>query len=116
MRTRTLLTLLLAFVAVSLALWDFAPRTSSQGKPRDIRTREKESPDSAEKGTSGIGQILPELDQDQKRTWPLTADSQSADDDPDLPPGLAGKIDKEAYLRARGDYIDMLRGLSSDET
>ena len=116
MRTRTLLTLLLAFVAVSLALWDFAPRTSSQGKPRDIRTREKESPDSAEKGTSGIGQILPELDQDQKRTWPLTADSQSADDDPDLPPGLSGRIDKEAYLQARGDYIDMLRGLSSDET
>jgi photosystem II stability/assembly factor-like uncharacterized protein len=31
-------------------------------------------------------------------------------DDPDLPHGLAGKIDKEAYLRARGDYIDMRRG------
>src|SRR5437867_7917008 len=115
MRTRTLLTLLLAFVAVSLALWDFAPRTSSQGKHRDIRTREKKRPDSAEKGTSGIGQILPELDQDQKRRSPLTADSQSDDDDdPDLPPGLSGKIDKEAYLQARGDYIDMLRGRSSD--
>mgnify|MGYP003693769655 CR=1 FL=1 len=23
---------------------------------------------------------------------------------------MAGKIDKEAYLRARGDYFDMLRG------
>lgn len=31
-------------------------------------------------------------------------------DDPDLPPWMAGKIDKEAYLRLRGDYIDMLRG------
>src|SRR5437773_1471512 len=59
MRTRTLLTLLLAFVAVSLALWDFAPRTSSQGKPHDIRTREKESPDSAEKGTSAAVAVWP---------------------------------------------------------
>src|ERR1051325_5772242 len=31
-------------------------------------------------------------------------------DDPDLPPWMAGKIDKEASLRLRGDYIDMLRG------
>ena len=23
---------------------------------------------------------------------------------------MAGKVDKEAYLRARGDYFDMLRG------
>ena len=31
-------------------------------------------------------------------------------EDPDLPPWMAGKIDKEAYLRLRGDYVDMLRG------
>ena len=31
-------------------------------------------------------------------------------EDPDLPPWMAGKIDKEAYLRLRGDNIDMLRG------
>ena len=31
-------------------------------------------------------------------------------DDPDLPPWMVGKIDKEEYLRLRGDYIDMLRG------
>jgi photosystem II stability/assembly factor-like uncharacterized protein len=36
------------------------------------------------------------------------------DDDPDLPPGLAGRIDKEAYLRARGDYIDLVRGRTSE--
>src|SRR6185295_8147735 len=36
------------------------------------------------------------------------------DEDPDLPPGMAGKIDKEAYLRARGDYFDMLRGREGD--
>jgi photosystem II stability/assembly factor-like uncharacterized protein len=32
------------------------------------------------------------------------------EEDPDLPPGMTGKVDKEAYLRARGDYFDMLRG------
>src|SRR5258705_11781686 len=54
---------------------------------------------------------------DQGRTGPiensilLSEDLEVQDaEDPDLPPGLAGKIDKEAYLRLRGDYIDMLRG------
>src|SRR6185503_14731757 len=32
------------------------------------------------------------------------------DDDPDLPPGMAGRVDKGEYLRARADYFDMLRG------
>jgi photosystem II stability/assembly factor-like uncharacterized protein len=35
-------------------------------------------------------------------------------DDPDLPPWMVGKIDKEEYLRLRGDYIDMLRGRPID--
>jgi HYR domain-containing protein len=39
-----------------------------------------------------------------------TQTEEELDDDPDLPPGMNGKIDKETYLRARGDYIDMLRG------
>src|ERR1051325_3475677 len=39
---------------------------------------------------------------------------EDIDDDPDLPPGMGGKIDKEAYLRARADYIDMLRGRIGD--
>jgi hypothetical protein len=30
--------------------------------------------------------------------------------DPDLPPGMAGKIDKETYLRRRAEQLDMLRG------
>ena len=35
-------------------------------------------------------------------------------DDPDLPPGMSGKVDKEAYLTARGEYFDMLRGRESE--
>ena len=37
------------------------------------------------------------------------------EEDPDLPPGMAGLIDKEAYLRLRGDYIDLRRGRPFDE-
>lgn len=33
-----------------------------------------------------------------------------ADADPDLPPGLSGKINKADYLRRRADNIDLLRG------
>ncbi|HEX8076972.1 MAG TPA: hypothetical protein VF511_04085, partial [Chthoniobacterales bacterium] len=39
------------------------------------------------------------------------ADTETAEaEDPDLPPGMAGSVDKAEYLRARADYIDMLRG------
>jgi hypothetical protein len=34
-----------------------------------------------------------------------------AQDDPDLPPDHAGVLDKEAFLRARNDHIDLLRGV-----
>ena len=37
------------------------------------------------------------------------------DEDPDLPPGMTGRVDKEAYLRARGENIDMLRGRLGDD-
>src|SRR6185369_15261476 len=40
----------------------------------------------------------------------VVPEDPEGEEDPDLPPGMAGKIDKEAYLRARGDYVDMLRG------
>src|SRR6267154_4309409 len=41
------------------------------------------------------------------------AQSQDADDeqDPDLPPGTRGSIDKEAYLRMRDEYIALRRGI-----
>jgi photosystem II stability/assembly factor-like uncharacterized protein len=47
-------------------------------------------------------------------TVPVSEAGADDDDDPDLPPGMTGKIDKEAYLRARGDYVDMLRGREGD--
>lgn len=35
-------------------------------------------------------------------------------DDPDLPPGMAGKINKADYLRQRADYVNMRRGRPYD--
>src|SRR4029453_14587383 len=40
----------------------------------------------------------------------IVPEDPEGEEDPDLPPGMTGKVDKEAYLRARGDYFDMLRG------
>ena len=41
----------------------------------------------------------------------IVEDQEDGDaEDPDLPPWMVGKIDKEAYLRLRGDYIDMFAG------
>ena len=40
----------------------------------------------------------------------IATDDDDDNDDPDLPPGMSGRVDKEAYLRARGDYFDLLRG------
>src|SRR5689334_15638066 len=52
----------------------------------------------------------------KKPSSPAAATHPEEDDsdDPDLPPGLSGKIDKEAYLRARADYIDLLRGRTGE--
>ncbi|MET0624294.1 MAG: HYR domain-containing protein [Pyrinomonadaceae bacterium] len=33
-----------------------------------------------------------------------------AGEDPDLPPGMSGKIDKATYLRLRADYVNLRRG------
>ncbi|MEO6324424.1 MAG: hypothetical protein ABIT01_04670, partial [Thermoanaerobaculia bacterium] len=37
-------------------------------------------------------------------------DEVEGDNDPDLPPGMAGKIDKGEYLRKRAEYINEKRG------
>src|SRR5262245_9561878 len=37
--------------------------------------------------------------------------AQQEDEDPDLPPGTAGKIDKLSFMRAREEQIDLMRGV-----
>src|SRR5689334_15120583 len=108
--------LLFSFVLISFAVaWDFTPRTSgrnSQGnqvessrlaKKARSRNLNKHAAESRNNifSTSLYGPIP------EPTVIPVDPEGE---EDPDLPPGMAGKIDKEAYLRARGDYVDMLRG------
>jgi len=110
------LAFLFTFVLISLAVaWDFTPRTSGRNSQEsqvassrlakkarsgNLNTYAAESPNNTF-STSLYGPI-PEPT--------IVPQDPEGEEDPDLPPGMAGKIDKEAYLRARGDYIDMLRG------
>ena len=109
--TRT--ALLVSFVAIIFAVaWDFTPGTA--GRNGKVQS-------SALTSASGGGHVFaPASIKSMLRTngsMPIPQPTVTVDDpetsddeDPDLPPGMAGKIDKEAYLRARGDYFDMLRG------
>src|SRR6476646_6309801 len=97
-------------VAGLLAVVNLAPSSSSQSvalqrgrretEPQERRPEPRERRSGRENAKTPIKTTL----------VPLTEEGSEESDDPDLPPGMAGKIDKETYLRARGDYIDMLRG------
>src|SRR5262249_30146932 len=103
-----------SFVVISFALaWDFTPLTSGRNsqkhqvesshratKARSLNTYTAKAPNNTV-STSLYGPI-PEPT--------VVPEDPEGEEDPDLPAGMAGKIDKEAYLRARGDYFDMLRG------
>lgn len=42
--------------------------------------------------------------------------ARAQDQDPDLPASVSGRIDKDAYLQARSEFIAMLRGFADDPT
>jgi photosystem II stability/assembly factor-like uncharacterized protein len=114
---RWVLVFTLATASFVLA-WDFTPRAATQGKqgPSSAAPLRKASePSVPEESVKKMREALSHGEIDQSSSI-LKPDDQdlSDEDDPDLPPGMAGRIDKEAYLRARGDYIDMLRGRDSE--
>src|SRR5262249_53195825 len=103
-----------SFVVISFAVtWDFTPRTSG----RNSQESKVKSSRLATKARSGnLNRDAPNKNF-SSRLLPgpvpeptVVPEDPEGEEDPDLPPGMAGKIDKEAYLRARGDYFDMLRG------
>jgi photosystem II stability/assembly factor-like uncharacterized protein len=121
MNKATRLALLLSLVAISFAVaWDFTPRTSSHDKAKvEVETSRSTSKALSNHHSSfarSVNRILAGNINSPVPQPTVSVDdpAEGDDDDPDLPPGMAGKIDKEAYLRARGDYIDMLRGRNSD--
>jgi photosystem II stability/assembly factor-like uncharacterized protein len=71
------------------------------GKPKDVLV--KEFLRDLNKNIQPQSILLPGAEYDEES------------EDPDLPPGMAGLVDKEAYLRLRGDYIDMRRGRPFEE-
>src|ERR1700752_203796 len=112
-RTRWILLISLITVAMITA-WNFTPNTSSQ-------SREKKEAASSSRQEQLRQTDKRDLDREQKReqTGKKTElqslqvgegeDESEEADDPDLPPGMAGRVDKAAYLRARADYINLLR-------
>src|ERR1041384_425395 len=110
------LAFLFSFVLISFALaWDFTPRTSG----RNSEESKVESSRLATKARSGNLNTYAAKSPNNTFSTSLydpipeptvVPQDPEGEEDPDLPPGMAGKIDKEAYLRARGDYFDMLRG------
>src|SRR4029079_2458568 len=110
--------LLVIFAVMILLSVSFTPSASTQVKkpssPRPAAARKK-----ADDPRSSVKRAAKELQKGTKDKDALTSSilipsdddkDNEEDEDPDLPPWMAGKIDKEAYLRLRADYVDMLRG------
>lgn len=97
---------------VSLLSFNFISSASIQGKREDpVNSKGKRRAAPSRQAAEPASREL------QRRNEPeelkVVVNEEEAVD-PDLPPGMAGKIDKEEYLRGRGDYIDMLRGRTGD--
>src|SRR6185503_17884842 len=114
-------TLLFSLLAISFAVaWDFTPRSAGRNKGKvEVNTfgpaTKLQSDRQAALGAKTLNGLLPEANLGPVPEPTIAPEpAEGDDDDPDLPPGMTGKVDKEAYLRARGDYFDMLRGRDQD--
>ncbi len=106
--------LLIAISIVSLLAFNFTSSASTQGKKDATnRAKVKKQGPSAESAIKQVKKTTGKAGSSEPEELQQVVDEDDADD-PDLPPGMAGRIDKEEYLRARGDYIDMLRGRTGD--
>ena len=116
--TRWVLLLILA-TTLFLAGWSLTPSTLSHSGPAaGIPPAGKEA---AQQQGDSSAKIMKRLLQAGRNDDPIESSELTGadlatmeDEDPDLPPGMTGRVDKEAYLRARGDNIDMLRGRVGD--
>ena len=104
-------TLLLSLIAISFAVaWDFIPRSAGRNSGKAHTKTSGASGKLKLNALPGMTNNLSPIP--EPSVAPEPADGE--DEDPDLPPGMAGKVDKGAYLRARGDYFDMLRGRTGE--
>ena len=117
MKSKTRWSLLFTLVAAALLVgWNSTPRVKSQSptKNRLSQNRKAEQESAPNVAVDKSAQrLLDALDLsviDDNSLFISETDEGEDAEDPDLPSWMAGKIDKEAYLRLRGDYVDMLRG------
>src|SRR6266849_3375215 len=100
--------LLLVFMIAGFgSLADSDSRESGKGSAEASGTQQTylfTSPTPSKQSDNGVKEI--ENRQDQK-------DEPGEEDgnDPDLPPGMRGSIDKETYLRMRDEYVALRRGI-----
>lgn len=113
MRNDQKFVLLLVLIGMmSLLAFNFTSSASNQGKKdSSVKSQGKKRAGQSRQSNKPPTEDLQRTNDPQELK--VVVDEEEADD-PDLPPGMAGKIDKEEYLRARGDYIDMLRGRTGD--
>jgi photosystem II stability/assembly factor-like uncharacterized protein len=105
--------LLCLIIAAFVMTWDLTPRSagSNASKSSGSSARLAQKAGKTQGGGAKIDKRSEGKTGDTKKPVVKIATSDDDDnDDPDLPPGMAGRVDKEAYLRARGDYFDLLRG------
>jgi photosystem II stability/assembly factor-like uncharacterized protein len=100
------------FIIVAFLALSFSSSASTQGKKSSTAAKKKTN--DPRQSVERTVRRLQKKTGDQnapKSSILISDDNEDGDaDDPDLPPWMVGKIDKEAYLRLRGDYIDLLRG------
>jgi hypothetical protein len=112
-------TLLITLTIAALLIgWNTTQLVSSQSSSKNTKSESNRKAKQTRGSSAAVDEwaknafdVL-DLGKAEERSLFVDGDDQGleGDEDPDLPPWLAGKIDKGTYLQMRGDNIDMLRG------
>jgi hypothetical protein len=101
----------LVFASIAVA-WNFTPLTAGRNKANSGTSNTSLIQKQGQKQAGA--KVNKQANAAEAAAEGERPEGEEDDEDPDLPPGMAGRVDKEAYLRARGDYFDMLRGRDAE--
>jgi photosystem II stability/assembly factor-like uncharacterized protein len=102
---------LTAVAALCALVWNGPRSASGQGQERGAK--KSEINDARSRSDKGAKRMLDESIRGGKGEESILepeGEQEAEGEDPDLPPWMAGKIDKAAYLRLRADYVNLRRG------
>ncbi len=111
--TRWMLIFCFVFASIAVA-WDFTPLTAGRSKANSVASNTSMMQKQGDQKQAGVKISKQANGKAAEAAEGESPEGEEDDEDPDLPPGMAGRVDKEAYLRARGDYFDMLRGRDAE--